>query len=396
MNRATCRYSPSVARFPVSREIAVAVAAMTVSAISMFVELLLLDKATPGALAVVAIVVACLPLLLLRRAPVIALALVVVTLLGVLTAAGIYNMIMVPVVMCTYEAARQHGRATALWIGIVNVPVVMIILQVTSPHALFGWATATYVGFSVLPLAFGVAAHDRGAYTAALVDRAETAERTREQEALRRVGEERLRIARDVHDVVAHTMVAINVQAGVGAHLIDRDLAGARTRLLDIKRVSGDALTELRSMLEIMREDDGDDDLESPTLGLEAVGDLRERLGAAGITLDVRVDPTAPPLPAIVGATGYRIVQEALTNVMRHVGPTSARVQVIRRDEVVLIEIEDDGAHGDDRPALAGTGSGNGLRGMRERAAAIGGALEAGPRPQGGWRVTASLPVGAA
>ncbi|MDN5853401.1 MAG: sensor histidine kinase [Actinomycetia bacterium] len=382
-------------RFRIARETVIALVAVALSAAPMLVELGILDKATPGVLSVLAIVVASLPLLLLRRAPVIALVLVVVTLLGVLAAAGIYNMIMVPVIMCTYEAARQHGRTTALWIGIVTVPVVVTILQVKSPHALLSWATATYVGLSVLPLAFGVAAHDRRAYTAALVERADTAERTREQEALRRVSEERLRLARDVHDVVAHTMVAINVQAGVGAHLIDRDSAGARTSLLDIKRVSGDALTELRSMLDLMRDgDEIEDGMESPVRGLDGIDDLTGRAGAAGIELEITIDPTATPLPATVGATGYRIVQEALTNVMRHVGPTTARVHVTRREGAVLIEVEDDGAHGDGRPALADTGSGNGLRGMRERAAAIGGALEAGPRPEGGWRVAASLPVG--
>ena len=130
-----------------------------------------------------------------------------------------------------------------------------MILQVYSPHGLFTWDTVKNLGLVALPLALGVA--DRRCYTAALVDRAETAERTREEETLRRVGQERLRIARDVHDVVAHAMVAINVQAGVGAHLLDRDPEQARVTLRDIKKVSGDALTDLRSMLGILREDDG-------------------------------------------------------------------------------------------------------------------------------------------
>lgn len=348
--------------------------------------------------AVAVIVLASSPVLIRRRAPILAFALAMALILAVMTFAGIYVTVAAPGIICGYALAEARGRRAAFVAAAAALPLVVAILQVYSPHGYFTWDTAKNLGYVAIPLALGVAAHDRRAYTAALVERAESAERTREEEALRRVGEERLRIARDVHDVVAHAMVAINVQAGVGAHLLDRDPERARSTLRDIKRVSGESLDDLRSMLGLLREGDSDDDARSaapvrPTQGMAQIEDLREGLGSAGIHLDVDLDPAIDALPAAVGATGYRIVQEALTNVMRHVGPTTARVRVTHRDDAVVIEVENDEGYGP--TPLDGTGSGNGLRGMRERAAAIGGSFEAGPRSGGGWRVAASLPVGA-
>ncbi len=203
------------------------------------------------------------------------------------------------------------------------------------------------------PLLIGVAVRDRRAYLAALLDRAETAERTRDEEARRRVGEERLRIARDVHDVVAHAMVAINVQSGVGAHLLDRDPEQARRTLKDIEKVSGEALSDLRSTLGMLRDDTAADGAPTgPTQGLGELDELGESLRTAGIEVDLDVDPATATLPASVTATGYRIVQEALTNVVRHAGGSHARVRVTRGDEALVIEVDDDGgASGIERAA---------------------------------------------
>ena len=353
------------------------------------------DAEVTGA-AVAAIVVASAPVLLRRRAPVWSFGLAMVLIFAVLSGAGIYVTIALPAVICAYTLAAARGRLAAFVAGGAALPLVVVMLQTYSPHGLLTWDTAMNLGYVAIPLALGVAAHDRRAYTAALVGRAESAERTREEEALRRVGEERLRIARDVHDVVAHAMVAINVQAGVGAHLLDRDPEQARSTLREIKRVSGESLDDLRSILGLLREEDGGGSVPAapvrPTQGLAGIEDLREGLGSAGVDLDVDLDPAIGALPAAIDATGYRIVQEALTNVLRHAGPTSARVRVTHRDDVVVIEVENDQGQG---PApFDTTGTGNGLRGMKERAVAVGGSLEAGPRAGGGWRVAASLPVG--
>ena len=364
---------------------------------AMLTEVVVVEKGSETLAVVAAVVLVCTPVLVRRRWPAGAFAASMALLFVLLqTSSDIYNTIAAAPVVCGYSLAARRGRRAAVVAAAGSLPLVVLILQVYSPHPLLGWDTAKNLGLVVLPLALGVATHDRRRYTAALVERAEAAERTREEEALRRVGEERLRIARDVHDVVAHAMVAINVQAGVGAHLIERDPDQARSTLREIKRVSGEALGDLRAMLGLLREDGDSEDGPvpvHPTRDLAGIDDLRERLDSLGIDLDVAIDPAAYAVPAVVGATGYRIVQEALTNVMRHVGPTAARVHVTRGTRNLVIEVEDDG--GVAPAALTGSGSGNGLRGMRERAAAVGGTCEAGPRAGGGWRVTAVLPVGA-
>ncbi len=245
----------------------------------------------------------------------------------------------------------------------------------------------------LLPLVFGAGVRDRRLYLAALHERLERAERTREEEALRRVGEERLRIAREVHDVVAHAMVAINVQAGVAAHLLR---AGGRTdaasgALTEIKRVSGDALADLRATLGVLREEDAPAPVR-PTQGVGALGELADRVRAAGIDVELRIPEGGCAVPSAVGGAVHRIVQEALTNVLRHAGATRATVRVDVLESAVVVEVRDDGA-GDAVRVPVATGSGNGVRGMRERAEAVGGELEAGPAPGGGWLVRARLPL---
>jgi len=242
------------------------------------------------------------------------------------------------------------------------------------------------LGFIAAPFLLGVAVRNRNAYLAVVLDRAETAERTREEEAARRVSEERLRIAQDVHDVVAHAMVAINVQAGVGLHLLDRDPEQARQTLADIRAASGDALVDLRSTLGVLRSDPPT----APAQSLADLADLAAGLRSAGVAVALELDPSALTVSAGVGATGYRIVQEALTNVVRHAGSAHARVGVRRQDGHVVIEVDDPGPAGPRPPAPAG--SGNGVRGMTERAAAVGGTVEAGPHGAG-WRVRAVLPA---
>jgi signal transduction histidine kinase len=224
-------------------------------------------------------------------------------------------------------------------------------------------------------------------------DRAAASARAREEEARRRASEERVRIARELHDVLAHDISLINVQAGVALHLIDERPEQARTALANIKQASKDALGELRSVLEVLRQ--VDEDLpRSPTAGLDGLHGLVSRAAAAGIEVRLEVDGPARPLPPGVDLAAFRIVQEALTNVTRHAGPATATVRVTYGDDDLVVQVDDDGAGGPS-PAVAApaAGGGNGIRGMRERAAALGGRLDAGPRPGGGFRVRSWLPV---
>lgn len=212
---------------------------------------------------------------------------------------------------------------------------------------------------------------------------------------LRRVGQERLQIAREIHDLVAHAMTAINVQAGVAAHLLEHDPGQAYEALRNIKDTSGAALTDLRGTLDVLRDPSQAAPL-GPQSGLAEIPELTEGLSAAGVAVAVDVEPV-DDVPAAVQSAGFRIVQEALTNVTRHAHASNAQVGVHRIPGAVEIEVVDDGVgaaparngHVDDALETAG----NGVRGMRERAAALGGTLEAAPLESGGWRVCARLPL---
>ena len=209
----------------------------------------------------------------------------------------------------------------------------------------------------------------------------------RAAELLRHATEERLRIARDLHDVLAHSIAVINVQANTALHLMDRQPEKARTALAAINDVSKQAVAELRSMLGVLRQD-GDEAPRAPAPTLARLDELARRVGDAGLTVRVEHDGTAQALalPAEVDLAAYRIVQEALTNAARHSGGREATVRIGYRDGGLLVEVDDDGRGGAASP-------GSGLIGMAERAHALGGELAAGPRPGGGFRVRAVLPM---
>jgi signal transduction histidine kinase len=211
-----------------------------------------------------------------------------------------------------------------------------------------------------------------------------------EQETLRRVAEERLRIAREVHDVVGHGLATITLRAGVADRLADRDPAEVRAALRAIRQVSKESLAELSALLGVLRGEGEEAGERAPAPDLRALARLVDGLRQAGMDVALEVDADdAPVVPEVVAAAGYRIVQEALTNVARHAGPDArARVRLGRRDGVVEVEVRDDG-----RGAADPVRPGGGLTGMRERAAALGGRFEAGGAPSGGFRVWASLPV---
>jgi signal transduction histidine kinase len=213
----------------------------------------------------------------------------------------------------------------------------------------------------------------------------------REEETRRRASEQRLAIARDLHDVVAHNISVINVQANTALHLMDRQPERAREALTAIHDVSRQALAELRSVLGVLRTDaDGLSAPLAPSPGIGRLGELAA--GTAGIDVLLVTGGTPRPVPAGVDVAAYRIVQEALTNSVRHSGGGSATVRLRYEADAVTIEVHDDGVAGATTPA-AGRGGGNGVAGMTERALALGGTLEAGPARGGGYRVMARLPA---
>jgi signal transduction histidine kinase len=251
-------------------------------------------------------------------------------------------------------------------------------------------------------------------------DRAAQVARTRAEESRRRASEERLRIARELHDVLAHDISLINVRAGVALHLVDErpdalDAEQVRAALAAIKDASKDALGELRSVLDVLRHGEGGRAPLAPTAGLSDLDALVDRARGTGLEVRVeRVNGAGTPapaadvtsgLPAGVDLAAFRVAQEALTNVVRHAEATRATVRLRRTDDELEVQVDDDGAHAEPA-ASAGTASvtaasegegesegGRGIAGMRERAHALGGSLEAGPRPGRGFRVRARFPL---
>jgi signal transduction histidine kinase len=217
-------------------------------------------------------------------------------------------------------------------------------------------------------------------------ERLENAERERTQLTRVAVAEERARIARELHDIVAHSLSVIVLQANGGEYAFDHDPGRAREALRTIGATGSDALDEIRHLVQILRDDN---DLEPSRVF--AVTSAVERARAAGVAVDLRVDGTPPEVPGGIALAVYRIVQESLTNTLKHAGPTpSATVRVVYRPGAVELDVADTGAGG----TAASTG-GHGLAGMRERATLYGGTFDAGPSLGGGWRVRARLPLSA-
>lgn len=289
-----------------------------------------------------------------------------------------------PALVAVYTAANLGlrnvaiGFAAVLVVG-VGVPVALADRD-PEPGGIMlisGWLVATVIAGEVV--------RNRRAYVQEAVRRAAEAERTREEAALRRAGEERLWIAQELHDTLTHTISVINVQASVAIHLLDRKPEQARAALVAIRDSGQEAMRELRATLGVLRQADAD----GTPIGLDGLPRLAARAEAAGIPVDLAVRGEPRPLPPQTDRAAYRIVQEALTNVLRHAGGAAVRLTVEYGPAAVTLRVEDDG------PAAAGPVTpGMGLIGMRERAVAVGGSLTAGPRAEGGFAVRAELPVG--
>ena len=257
-----------------------------------------------------------------------------------------------------------------------------------------GWSWSIAVTASVWLVGAWLVAQAVGArrgQEAALADRTREAERTRAEEVLRLAAEERLRMAQEVHDVVGHSLAVVSLQAGVAAHLLETRPEQARAALAAIRRVSSEALDDLRAELGLLRNADGTPPPPATAAGLDAVEELVASLRKAGIVVELESSESNDVvLSEVVSAAGYRIIREALTNVARHAGAGSrAWVRIVHGDELVEVEVIDDGVG---PPAHNGGVDGSGLAGMCERAAALGGRVEAGAGPDGGFRVWASLP----
>ena len=296
---------------------------------------------------------------------------------------------LVPVLVALYWLALTRPRNLALSAGATGAVAIFLAEGLLGPFGWFGGPNATMWPELLAAGAVGGYVAARRQWMAAERDREERAEQIREEETRRRVDAERVRIARELHDVVAHSMAMINVQATAASLQLPDDPARVSEALQEIRRASKAGLRELRAILDVLRQVDGDGP-EVPVPDLRAIQALADATSAAGTPTTVRADTYSIPLPPSVALAAYRIVQESLTNVVRHAGRAAATVSLRHEDGSLVVDIVNES--GPDH-ATFGDGAGAGLTGMRERAVALGGSLEAGPRPGGGFRVHAQLPT---
>ncbi|MGW2085094.1 sensor histidine kinase [Streptomyces sp. NPDC001880] len=295
-----------------------------------------------------------------------------------------------PVLVAVYNVAVRTDRRTAWTSAVVAASTLVTTAAMFTPQTLLQPDTVAMVAWTALPAAIGDGVRSRRAYVVAVEERAEHAERTREQEARQRVAAERVRIARELHDIVAHHIALINAQAGVAVHLVDQRPEQILTALEDIRDTSSSALDELRVTVGLLRQSDDPVAPRDPMPGLAQVPALLASFERTGLAVSHTRCGDAEPLEPAVDLAAYRIVQESLTNVRKHAGADHARLCLHYHQERLTITVEDDGSAGPHRPR---PGAGHGLIGMRERAATLGGRLHAGPRPEGGFTVTAELPL---
>ncbi|WP_203904023.1 sensor histidine kinase [Virgisporangium aliadipatigenens] len=294
-------------------------------------------------------------------------------------------LVMALVVLTYTVAARTDRRTTWLAAGTLAVSLCTAGLLLTASS----WWGPNIIGVLAslgMAASIGDATRSRRAYVVEVEERARRAERSREEEVHRRVVEERMRIARELHDVVSHHIAVINVQAGAAGHVLDRQPQAARSALEHIRRASDTVLRELSSVVAVLRQADDLDLSTEPVRGLARLPELLDALHAAGLTIEHRQHGDARNLPAVVDLAAYRIVQEALTNAHKH-GTGTARLRIAYLAENIHIEISNPVAS-----TGPGAGIGYGIVGMRERAATAGGTLTT-EAAQGRFVLRAALPA---
>ncbi len=349
----------------------------------------------PNGLAAALVVVATLPIAFRRRAPLLA---VVVSSTAICTHVLIgfpEGMTPIAALLLSYSVTASSTLRRAI-VGLAIIWAAVAALRIADTPGFDGFAAGVNLSFMSIAWAAGLAVRARRETVEATVREAEGRADVERQRAGRMVAEERLRIAQELHDVVAHSMSVIAVQAGVGAHVVDHRPDQAKVALEAISETARNTLTELRRLLGVLRDDDGNRS-HAPAPGLSDVARLVDDVRAAGVPISLAIVGETHHLSAGVELSAYRIVQEALTNVIKHAGPTTrVDVHVIHTSDATSVEVVDDGrgaAASPHRPGVADQlDGGHGLLGMRERVDMWGGTLETGPIDGGGYRVRASLP----
>jgi len=301
------------------------------------------------------------------------------------------NLAMIGIIFALYSVGAQLPKRRSAIVGAIAIIVVVAWtgLGVVS-YDIPASAMISSFGFMMLPLILGREAHRREQRSLKLEARAIRAEFEKERRASDAVSEERARIARELHDVVAHEVTIMTIQAAAAGKVLVSDTEQARAALGAIEQSGHRALTEMRRLLGLIRTD-SDADL-APQPGLDSLDTLIDVMNDSGISAELRIEGTPRSVPSGIDLNAYRIIQECLTNVVKHGGPGVAAVVVVRYTDAELqVSVTDDGRWA--AQALASNGSGHGHVGMRERVALINGTLVTGPRPGGGYGMRATIPL---
>ncbi|MEU6281545.1 histidine kinase [Streptomyces sp. NPDC047028] len=346
---------------------------------------------TPAPLSLLLMLLGAAALVFRRRAPKAVLAVTGAVSLAELVTADPRAPVAMSAVIALFTVAAATDRTTTVRVGLLTMTVLTGAAMLGGSLPWYAQENLGVLAWTGIGATAGDAVRSRRAVVRAIRERAERAERTREEEARRRVAEERLRIARDLHDVVAHHIALVNVQAGVAAHVMDRRPDQAKEALAHVREASRSALNELRATVGLLRQSGDPEAPTEPAPGLSRLDDLAGTFRSAGLPVQVARADDGTALPAAVDLAAYRIIQEALTNAQKHAGPNArAEVSVVRVGPNIEVTVLDDGPGADGEP---GAGGGHGLLGMRERVTALRGTLTTGPRYGGGYRVHAILPV---
>ncbi|MFF0267378.1 sensor histidine kinase [Kribbella sp. NPDC004536] len=338
------------------------------------------DRHQPDALMVVLVLISALALFWRSTHPVPVLWVIVGATLFYMLREYPWGPVIIPFVIAVFTTIRL-GHRVAGWAGLISLYVGHVGGRIVLGLGQDGIYQVLLVGACFCVLGF------LAELFRAHRDRVMAAAKTRQEEELRRAGEERLRIAQELHDVVAHHISLINVQAATALHLVDRQPEQAAPALSAIKDASKEALVELRSIVGVLRQSD-ESAPRQPVAGLDHLDHLVSRTARAGLEVHKLIHGEARPLASGLDRAAFRIIQESLTNVVRHAKATSATVRIQYGEQALVLQIDDNGESLTTQPK-----EGNGISGMRERATALGGTLTANRTPAGGLRITATLPL---
>ncbi len=355
----------------------------------LFRQLLGITNAMPQTGAYVAVGLTTLPLVARRKSPWLVFVFVTISFLGTQGMLAAYTLAILGPIIALYTIAHERSRAEAIVATALAVASLLFVAVPTQSERLGDLMRLQNVTYMVAAALGGFAVKTHQEYVAETEQRAVAAERSREEEAARRVEEERVRIAREIHDITAHSLSAVSIQAAAAERMIDKDPQAAKQAIATVRATSKSALEEIRSMIGVLRSGDAQAET-APTVGTERMGDIVAYLEDAGIEVDY--DATAfdrERVPAYIDVALFGIAREAATNIVRHANAHQVSMRLATDEALAHLSVEDDGVGRDEKKGT----DGHGIEGMGERVSLLDGTMSAHNRAGRGFAVRVSIPL---